>query len=47
MFLSFDRYDFDRVGRYKLNRKFSFDLPNNKETRILRREDLIEIIRNL
>jgi DNA-directed RNA polymerase subunit beta len=47
MFFRFDRYDFDRVGRYKLNRKFSFDLPNNKETRILRREDLIEIIREV
>jgi len=40
MFFRFDRYDFDRVGRYKLNRKFGFDIPNNKETRILRKEDL-------
>lgn len=47
MFFRFDRYDFDRVGRYKLNRKFDFDLPNNKETRILRREDLIEIIKEV
>ena len=47
MFFRFDRYDFDRVGRYKLNRRFDFDIPNNKETRILRREDLIEIIREV
>jgi DNA-directed RNA polymerase subunit beta len=47
MFFRFDRYDFDRVGRYKLNRRFNFDLPNNKETRILRREDLIEIIKEV
>jgi DNA-directed RNA polymerase subunit beta len=47
MFFRFDRYDFDRVGRYKLNRKFKFDLPNNKETRILRTEDLIEIIKEV
>ncbi len=47
MFFRFDRYDFDRVGRYKLNRRFDFDLPNNKETRILRREDLIEIIKEV
>ncbi|MEA3449900.1 MAG: DNA-directed RNA polymerase subunit beta [Patescibacteria group bacterium] len=47
MFFRFDRYDFDRVGRYKLNRRFNLDIPNNKETRILRREDLIEIIREV
>jgi len=47
MFFRFDRYDFDRVGRYKLNRKFGFDIPNNKETRILRREDLIETIKGV
>jgi len=44
MFFRFDRYDFDRVGRYKLNKRFGFDIPNNKENRILRREDLIAII---
>ncbi|MFC1678184.1 DNA-directed RNA polymerase subunit beta [Patescibacteria group bacterium] len=47
MFFRFDRYDFDRVGRYKLNRKFSFDIPNNKDTRILRNDDLIEIIKEV
>ncbi|MFA4941877.1 MAG: DNA-directed RNA polymerase subunit beta, partial [Patescibacteria group bacterium] len=45
MFFRFDRYDFGRVGRYKLNRKFSFDIPNNKENRILRREDLVAVIK--
>ncbi len=44
MFFSFDRYDFGRVGRYKLNQRFEFNIPNNKETRVLRREDLISII---
>ncbi|MCX6793195.1 MAG: DNA-directed RNA polymerase subunit beta [Candidatus Falkowbacteria bacterium] len=44
MFFRFDRYDFDRVGRYKLNKRFGFDIPNNKSTRILRREDLVAII---
>ncbi len=47
MFFRFDRYDFDRVGRYKLNRKFGFDIPNNKETRILRKEDLIAIVKEV
>ena len=44
MFFRFDRYDFDRVGRYKLNKRFGFDIPNNKETRIFRREDIIAIL---
>ena len=44
MFYRFDRYDFDRVGRYKLNKRFNFDIPNNKETRVLRPEDLIAVI---
>jgi len=47
MFFRFDRYDFDRVGRYKLNKRFNFDIPNNKETRIFRREDLIAIIKEV
>ncbi|MFH0923648.1 MAG: DNA-directed RNA polymerase subunit beta [Candidatus Falkowbacteria bacterium] len=47
MFFRFDRYDFDRVGRYKINKRFGFDIPNNKETRILRREDLIAIIKEI
>jgi len=47
MFFRFDRYDFDRVGRYKLNKRFDFDIPINKETRIFRREDLIAIIKQV
>jgi DNA-directed RNA polymerase subunit beta len=47
MFFRFDRYDFDRVGRYKLNQRFGFDIPNNKETRILRPEDLVAIIKEV
>ena len=44
MFFNFDRYDFGVVGRYKLNKKFNENLPINKETRVLRREDLIKVI---
>ncbi len=47
MFFRFDRYDFSRVGRYKLNQRFDFDLPNNKETRVLRKEDLVAIIKEI
>ncbi len=47
MFFRFDRYDFDRVGRYKLNRRFGFNVPNTKENRVLRREDLIAVIKEV
>jgi len=48
MFFRFDRYDFGRVGRYKLNRRFDLDLPTNKkEYRILRKEDLVLIIKEI
>jgi DNA-directed RNA polymerase subunit beta len=47
MFFRFDRYDFDRVGRYKLNKRFGFDIPNNKETRVLRREDVVAILKEI
>ena len=44
MFFRFDRYDFGRVGRYKINRRFNLDIPNTKEMRTFRREDLVAII---
>jgi len=47
MFFSFDRYDFGRVGRYKLNLRFGFDFPNDKEHRVLQKEDLVAIVREI
>lgn len=47
MFFRFDRYDFDRVGRYKINKRFDIDTPIDKEHRILLREDLIAIIKEV
>ncbi|MDD4900935.1 MAG: DNA-directed RNA polymerase subunit beta [Patescibacteria group bacterium] len=47
MFFRFDRYDFDRVGRYKMNKKFGLDVPNNKANRVLRREDLVVIVKEV
>ncbi len=47
MFFNFDRYDFGRVGRYKINNRFNYDIPNTPETRILRREDLIDITKEV
>ncbi len=51
MFFNFDRYDLGIVGRYKFYQRFH--LPSTKEmiespeNRILRREDLVVIIREL
>ncbi len=47
MFFRFDRYDFDRVGRYKLNKRFDLNTPIDKEHRILVVDDLISIIKEV
>jgi len=47
MFFNFDRYDFDVVGRYKLNQRFGEDLPITKENRVMRREDLVRIVKEI
>src|SRR3989338_8903353 len=44
MFFNFDRYDFGRVGRYKINQRFNQDVANTKENRVLRIDDLINVI---
>ena len=43
-FFNFERYDFSRVGRYKINKKFDFKFPNTPEHRVLKMEDLVAII---
>ncbi len=43
-FFNFERYDFSKVGRYKINKKFNFDLPNTPENRVLQMDDLTAII---
>ncbi len=44
MFFDFKRYDFSKVGRYKLNKRLALDVPNTAEYRTLRREDLVAIV---
>jgi DNA-directed RNA polymerase subunit beta len=44
MFFDFKRYDFSKVGRYKLNKRLSLDVPNTADNRVLRREDLVAIV---
>ncbi|MCA9348689.1 DNA-directed RNA polymerase subunit beta, partial [Candidatus Saccharibacteria bacterium] len=44
MFFSPKRFDFSRVGRYKVNKRLNLEVSNTSENRILRMEDLIAII---
>jgi len=45
MFFSPERYDLSRVGRLKINHRLSIDVA--LDTTILRREDIIEVVRQL
>jgi len=47
MFFDYERYDFGDVGRYRLNQRLDLDFPNSEEYRVLRREDLISIIKEI
>ncbi|MFH0930275.1 MAG: DNA-directed RNA polymerase subunit beta [Candidatus Moraniibacteriota bacterium] len=47
MFFNFDRYDFGKVGRYRLNQRLDVDVPNDEKYRTLRPEDLILIIKEI
>ncbi len=44
MFYNYKRFDFSRVGRYKINKRLDLDVPNTAENRVMRLEDLIAII---
>ena len=44
MFFNFKRFDFSRVGRYKLNKRLDLKVPNTAENRVMRIEDLTAII---
>jgi DNA-directed RNA polymerase subunit beta len=47
MFYNYKRFDFSRVGRYKINKRLNIDIPNTAENRIMRLEDLVAIIAEL
>jgi len=51
MFFNFDRYDLGKVGRYKFAQRFGLEYTDDDiekpDNRILRREDLVTIIREL
>lgn len=47
MFYNFKRFDFSRVGRYKINKRLNLDVPNTTENRVMRLEDLTAIVAEL
>lgn len=47
MFFDFKRFDYSRVGRYKLNQRLSLDVANTAENRVFQVSDLIAIVREL
>ena len=48
MFLSFDRYDFGSVGRYKLNKRFGEDFDQyDHQHRTLKPKDLVNVIKEI
>jgi DNA-directed RNA polymerase subunit beta len=44
MFYNFKRFDFGRVGRYKLNKRLDLKAPNTIDNRVMRIEDLLAVI---
>jgi len=47
MFFDFKRYDLSKVGRYKLNKRLGVNIKNDHDGRVLRKEDLIGIIKEV
>ena len=47
MFFDFRRFDYSRVGRYKINQRLGIDLPNTTENRVFQLSDLISIIKEI
>jgi DNA-directed RNA polymerase subunit beta len=47
MFFDFKRFDYSRVGRYKLNQRLNLEVPNTTENRVFQVTDLIAIVREV
>ncbi len=46
-FFDFKRYDYGRVGRYKMNNRLKLETPNTAEYRTLQVDDIIYILREI
>ena len=47
MFFDYKRFDYSRVGRFKINQRLGLDVPNTAENRVFRVDDLIAIVREI
>ena len=47
MFFDFKRFDYSRVGRYKLNQRLGLDVANTAGNRTLQMSDLVAILREV
>ncbi len=47
MFFDFKRFDYSRVGRYKINQRLGIKVPNNIANRVFRIEDLTAMVREI
>lgn len=47
MFFDFKRFDFSRVGRFKLNQRLGLKVPNTTKNRVMRMEDLVAIVKEI
>ncbi len=47
MFFDFKRFDYSRVGRYKLNQRLNLELPNTTENRVFQVSDLEAIVKEI
>lgn len=44
LFFNSRRYSLDRVGRFKINKRFGINIPNNKDNWILTKDDVVATI---
>lgn len=47
MFFNFARYDFGKVGRYKMNQRFGTEYELTEENRVLKIEDIIAVMKEI
>jgi DNA-directed RNA polymerase subunit beta len=47
MFFDFKRFDYSRVGRYKLNQRLGIEVPNTTENRVFMVSDLEAIVKEI
>lgn len=47
MFFDFKRFDYGRVGRYKINRRLGLETPNTAENRTFQLDDLYAILKEI